>query len=455
MSMSPSSPPTPSTWDILASDHVPAPDLLRPSAVTHLDGDSFSTDVYLSPAKHREEIAKVWKRCWQMACREEQLSGPGQFIVYDVAELSAIVLRDQDGVLRAFANSCPHRGTRLCDEHGARQQLRCPFHGITWNLDGQVKQLPCAWDFAGAASGALNLSALPVASWGGFVFINFDSDAAPLAHYLEILPDHFQRWPLERRFVAAHVGKVLDCNWKITIEAFIETFHVIGIHPQSLPFFGDANSQFDVWPGVQHVSRMINPSGVASPHLGERCPPQRVLDAAAEFGLCPAGALQPGETPRQRIALHLRQRMRNELGADLSAYSDSEVMDVIEYNLFPNLVLFGGFGSPLAYRVRPAGDDPGRCLFEVYLLLPSPATGPVPPPAPTRWLNADETFGSVAELGYFGPILDQDADNMPRMQRGLGASSSGRINPTGYQEIRIRHMRNTLAAYVAAVEKLP
>lgn len=448
--MSTVSPPAPTTWEILAADLHPAPDLLRPSALATCGADSYATDAYLSPAFHRAEIDKVWKRCWQMACREEQLPRPGSFIVYDLAGLSAIVLRDNDGVLRAYANSCPHRGTRLCDGHGERQQLRCPFHGITWRLDGGIRQLPSAWDFAGREPGALDLAALPLACWGGFVFINFDRGAAPLADYLELLPEHFRRWPLERRFIAAHAAKYLDCNWKIAIEAFIETFHIIGVHPQSLPFLGDANSQFDVWPGVRHVSRMINPSGVVSPHIAERCPPQRTLDEAAAFGLCRPGPLQPGETPRQRIAADLRERLAGQLGIDLARYSDSEVIDVIEYNLFPNLVVFGGFGSPLAYRVRPAGDDPGRCLFEVYLLLPGPDGAPLPPSAPTRWLGADEPFASVEALSYFGPILDQDAANMPLMQRGLAASASGRINPGRYQEIRVRHLRETLAHYLAA-----
>lgn len=118
-------------------------------------------------------------------------------------------------------------------------------------------------------------------------------------------------------------------------------------------------------------------------------------------------------------------------------------------NLFPNFVVFGGFGSPLAYRVRPAGDDPGRCLFEVYLLLPCPDNAPLPPPAPTRWLADDEPFSSVETLSYFGPILDQDAENMPLMQRGLAASTSGRVHPSNYQEIRVRHLRETLAQYLA------
>lgn len=441
-------PPTPNTWDILCSDARPAPELLAPGPLRRLDSRPLSLDVYRSPALHRQEVDKVWRRCWQMACREDELAEPGAVVVYDVAELSALVLRDGEGRLRAYANSCPHRGTRLCEANGRQQQLRCPFHGLSWELDGSTRALPCAWDFSPEARAALHLQALPVEAWGGFVFVCFDEQAGPLADYLEVLPEHFRRWPLERRFTAAHAAKVMDCNWKVVIEAFLETFHVLGIHPQALPFLGDVNSQYDVWPGVRHVSRMINPSGVPSPHLEGRCPAQRTVDAAAEFGLCGPGPLQPGETPRGRIVAHLRATIAGQLGVDLETFSDSEVVDVIEYNLFPNLVLFGGFGSPLAYRVRPWGDDPGRCLFEVYMLLPVPEGAAPPPPAPQRWLAADEPFAAVEALSYFGPIIDQDADLMGRVQRGIGASAGGHSALSDYQEIRIRHMRATLDNYL-------
>jgi hypothetical protein len=285
--------------------------------------------------------------------------------------------------------------------------------------------------------------------WGGFVFVNFDPEAGPLADYLEGLPEHFVRWPMEDRFTAAHVVKHLDCNWKITIEAFIETFHVIGLHSESLPFFGDVNSQYDVWTGKRHISRMINPSGVSSPHLAGRMTPERTVAAAAKFGLCQDGPLGPGETPRSRIIANLRGFYSGTFGVDLSRLSDSEVLDVIEYSLFPNLIVFGGFGSPLAYRSRPDGDDPNQSIFEVWLLLPF--KGPKPPSAPTRVLGPTERFGDVAELSYYGPILDQDADMMPRVQRGLRGSRNGKVTLGAYQEIRIRHMRHTLAEYMTQV----
>ena len=129
---------------------------------------------------------------------------------------------------------------------------------------------------------------------------------------------------MERRFTAAHVVKHLDCNWKVTIEAFIETFHVIGLHPESLPFFGDVNSQYDVWSGKRHMSRMINPSGVSSPHLAGKITPERAVAGAARFGLCADGPLQPGETLRSRIVARLRGLYGETFGADPSVGSVAE-----------------------------------------------------------------------------------------------------------------------------------
>ncbi|HLG90102.1 MAG TPA: aromatic ring-hydroxylating dioxygenase subunit alpha [Alphaproteobacteria bacterium] len=440
--------PGPSTADIVAADAQPAPAFLGESNAEVPGPVDLGVEAYTSPDFHRREIKKIWRRCWQIACREDQLAKPGDFLVYDIADDSAIVLRDRGGELRAFINSCPHRGTRICDGQGHQTRLRCPFHALTWSLEGTVKEHPGSWDFPDLEAGEFDLDEIGIGTWGGFVFVNFDRAAPPLEDYLEDLPAHFASWPLDRRFTAAHVVKRLACNWKVTIEAFIETFHVIGIHPEAMPFFGDANSQYDLWPGRRHVSRMINPSGVGSPHLADRLTPERIVEAAAKFGLCEGGPLAPGETPRGRVVAHLRRFYETTFGIDLSTISDSEVADVIEYSLFPNAVLFGGYGSPLAYRSRPDGDDPNRSIFEVWLLLPY-AGDASRPSAPTRVLGDSENFADVPELSYYGPVIDQDALMMPRVQRGLRSSWKGRVTLSRYQESRIRHMRRTLAEYLA------
>jgi len=441
--------PGDSVQDVYRRDRGELPKCLAETTAASLEARPLSTDVYTSRDFHALELERMWSRVWQMACREEDIPKVGDHLVYDIGPTSLIIVRSGEDEIRAFYNSCLHRGTALRECGGNVNQFRCPFHSFTWDLRGEIKRIPSEWDFQNIRERVSRLPEARLDTWGGFIFVNLDEGAESLESYLEGVPKDFERWPLDRRFTAAHVAKELDCNWKVAQEAFIEVFHVIGIHPQSLPMFGDANAQYDVWPGRRHTSRMINLSAVASPHLNGSYGEQRILDSAASFGLCEKGAIVPaGKRARDVVVELMRERFTRDLGVDTTGLCDTEVLDVIQYNVFPNLMLFGGLGSPLVYRVRPQGDDPGRCLFEVWLLLPFPPDAPRPPAAPLRKLTADQRWSNVEELSYFGAILDQDFDMMPQVQRGLRASRTRQVLLSTYQESRIRHMRQTLDEYV-------
>ena len=440
--------PGPSVQEVLARDREPAPAVLRESAEAPPEGGDLPIEAYVSPELHRLELERVWRRVWQAACREEDLPEVGDRTVYDVGDDSLVLVRSAPDRIRAFHNACLHRGTRLCDGDGRGGALCCPYHGFTWRLDGTLSHVPAAWDFPQVREQAFRLPEAKVEAWGGFIFVNLDPGATPLSAQLEDLPRHFERWPLERRAKVAHVGKRIACNWKVAVEAFLEVFHIASVHPESVAFFGDLNSQYDVYPGQRHWSRMINLSGVPSPLVRARTSEQDALDAASRFGMCEPGTrVPPGGSARAVLADSLRSSFAKGLGIDASRYSDSEVLDVIEYFFFPNLTLFGGL-SPLCYRVRPDGHDAGSCLFEVMLLVPVPDGAPRPPAAKPRWLAEGERFASVPELSYYGPVLDQDADLLPRVQRGLLAARKPGVTLASYQESRIRHMRRTLAEYL-------
>lgn len=438
--------PGPSTSDIIARDNDGAPAALTAHAYQFLGDADIPFTRYTSPAFFDREIERMWSRTWQWACREEHIPKVGDYCVYDVGPYSVIVMRCEGDVIRAFVNSCPHRGMQFCEagSHGSGKQfLRCPFHGMSWHLDGALREIPCRWDFPHIVDDDFRLTQVPCDRWGGFVFINLDRDAAPLADYLEVLPDHFANWKLEDRFVSLHMEKVLPGNWKMVVEGFLEAFHVLATHPEGLRTAGDANAQYDIFGA--NVTRFVHTIGYPSPHLPK---------ALSERELFAALGHNPNELPegigaRAQHAQLMRKRLGKQMDVDLSTVSTSEMLDSIEYHLFPNACFFPGINIPLVYRFRPIDVD--HCIHEILLLQPVPEHGPRPPPAEVIKLGIDDPYTSVPAFVATGlaHVLDQDTENFRRQRAGIKASFKKGQTLGNYQEARIRRFHMTIDDYLA------
>ena len=443
--------PGPSVQEVIAADINPAPAIMREeSPATGQSSADLPIERYFSKAWHDREVEKVWRKTWQLACRVEEIPNIGDHIVYDIVHDSLIVTRTGPDEIRAYVNACLHRGTLLRTEGGCTKQFRCPFHGWTWNLDGQLKVIPGEWDFPHVDKAKLSLPEVRVGLWGGFVFVNFDTNCEPLESYLENLPEHFKAFNLEDRYKAVHIGKVMPCNWKLAMEAFVEAYHVPVAHSQVLAYYGDSNTQYDVWPGVHHVSRMISVQGVASPSKPATTAEQTVEEMRRDVPFFAGKPIEvsEGETARQKLAERAREKISRSIGRDISDISDSETMDLIEYMLFPNMVPWGGQILPLTYRFRPNGDDPETSIMEIMMLFKKGPDGSHPEPAKLRMLGADEAWGDAREMGSAGFIVDQDVDNLMRIQKGLRATKKPGITLARYQESRIRHFHETLDRYM-------
>ena len=270
------------------------------------------------------EKERLWKKTWQFACREEDIPKVGDRLPYSVGDLSFVIVRDSPDTFKAFYNTCLHRGTRLCDGVGSATSLRCPFHAWEWNLDGTLKSIPSRWDFSQVATAEYRLPEIKLGTWGGFIFINPDSSAAPLESSLGVLPKFFESCPAEDRFTTFHIRKRVRANWKVTLEAFLEAYHVVETHSDSLSFTGDASTQYDIWEdGAAHISRLITPLGIPSPHLGDEASVAAAADRAFEvFAMAVPGAAVPkfdptsDVAPRAQVALWRRQTMGSGLGRD-------------------------------------------------------------------------------------------------------------------------------------------
>jgi phenylpropionate dioxygenase-like ring-hydroxylating dioxygenase large terminal subunit len=451
--------PSESYEDILNRDTRPVPEHLRQGPVPELGVDPVPASRYYSPEYFQKEVDHVWSKVWQWACREEEIPNVGDYVIYEIVGKSFIVTRTAPDRIQAFYNTCLHRGRKLVTLNGCKDEFRCPYHGIAWNVDGSFKDNPIGWDFPQWEGRDMSLPQAKVDTWGGFVFINMDVHAPPLMSQIKVLADHFERYDYPNRYKAVHVAKPVRCNWKALAEAFMESHHSITTHPQILPFLADANSQYDVFDDF--VSRQFSAQGVPSPFVYDKnYTPTEIIAAmtATAGGGRRVGFLKDqmqvpdGVTARAFAAEQQRITLGAEDGHDYSQCSDAELGDALLYNVFPNMSFWAGYNPNLVYRWRPNGRDPDCGIMDVIILKRVPKTGPRPKPAPVHELGIDEPWSNAAELGGLAGVFEQDMGNLPYVQEGLHASGNGLVHFGRYSEMRIRHHHQMIERYIAEGE---
>lgn len=435
---------------LLKQETVPVPEFLKPNHPGFSD-ENLPVERYSARWFHELEAEKLWPKSWQMVCREEDIQKPGDHMVYDIVDTSIIVMRGQDDAIRGFYNSCLHRGRALRMGGGAVNQLKCPYHGFTWDLQGEFKSMPTSWDFKHLEPCQLKLPEVKVDTWAGFVFINQDLDAPSLAEHLDVLPEHFKDYNLDRSVSIAHVQRRMACNWKVAQEAFMESMHTRATHPQIMTFTGDVDSQYDMY--GDNISRSITPMAVTSSNLRDVEEALILHDILEESGRMADSdsskhVLPEGMTTREYIGELNRGIYAQASGVDLSHATHAELLDAILYSVFPNTQVWAGYFGNIVYRAIPDGDNHEACLFDVWLLGRYPAGTPCPAGAKINRLPDDQDFSKAPELGALGPVFDQDMGNLDAMTKGLKTSKKGTVSLASYQESRIRHHHLTLDKYL-------
>jgi phenylpropionate dioxygenase-like ring-hydroxylating dioxygenase large terminal subunit len=188
---------------------------------------------YSDPVVLGLERERVFRRTWQYAGRSDQVAEPGRFFTTDAGGVPVVVVRDRDGVLRAFLNVCRHRGSLVCEGEGRRETLQCPYHAWTYDLDGALRSAPRADREPGFDRDDLGLVQILLDGWGPFLFVNPDRDAAPLADTLGELPELVAGAGLDVDALRFHHRSTseYDANWKVCAENFLECYHCQVAHP--------------------------------------------------------------------------------------------------------------------------------------------------------------------------------------------------------------------------------
>jgi choline monooxygenase len=204
----------------------------------HTLGSRFYTD----PAILEIEKARIFRRTWQLvgtlshACGEvngakRTIADPESFFTADLGGEPVVVVRDKQGTLRAFSNVCRHRAGPIASGSGCMNVLRCGYHGWTYTLDGRLIGTPDIDGVEFFDRSTMGMVPLRLETWEQFIFVNFDQNTEPLAAYLREIPGQAKGFQFDGLELAERRDYVIDCNWKIYVDNYLEGYHIPIAHP--------------------------------------------------------------------------------------------------------------------------------------------------------------------------------------------------------------------------------
>lgn len=409
------------------------------------------------------ERERLWLKVWQVACRAEQIPNVGDQIVYDICEQSVVVVRSAPDTIRAFYNSCPHRGRQLATETRRSREFVCPFHGWRFNLHGKCTHIPYFENWDGIMSlDEVGLTSIKCDQWGGFVFVNFDDNAEPLVTYLGEAGEKLSAFEFEKQEFRWLASVETDANWKLTLEAFMEAYHVQTTHHQLLKSFDDRTCGHTA--GIHsYVTRFSESTGLGTPSTLLKQPPkldarpiileyfremvfeikslfsERDMSAAARIMTELPETATPVET--MLATLKFRQEAAEASGVGWPDITPKQIAEIGSiWNVFPNMVVLPQPTASLWYRARPFGngEDPEKCILDFWA-LERYAPGYSPKPKPEYYTDWRDFKGLPS-------FIAQDYENLPYMQKGARTKGfkGARLNPiqeriiSNYQEAILR-----------------
>ena len=330
---------------------------------------NYDTNRYVDPDYMEREWANVWRQSWLLAGLESDVKTPGDYFVFDLGREQILVTRTKSGAVQGFYNVCQHRGNRLVnDERGHTSNFRCAYHAWTYDTEGALKIVPYENRFTnGVPCEERSLRKVHTDIWDGFVFVSLAKEPEPLLDFLGpvvnlLAPYQFRNMVLVEDQTVHH-----QCNWKAVVDNFSELYHVDFIHPQHKRMVDCCNDTVHLFPNG-HTGLSV-PGATVNPRFPVPHEPTDILSGQLKnLGLDPAD--YNGRVLEVREAVQQRKReIGADIGFDYSAFSDDQLTDAWQYNLFPNIVLSFSPEHCWLMRPRPHPTDPQQCYFDKLSLV--------------------------------------------------------------------------------------
>lgn len=199
------------------------------------DARTLPPSVYTSAAFQDLENRNLFAKEWICIGREEEIPNHGDFVTLEIVGQPVMVMRQKDQSIRAFANSCLHRCSKLLSEsRGNKRRFVCPYHAWTYDAAGQLLKAPYMDKTPGFSTNGKRLPELKVDLWEGFIYVSLDPDIAyRISERLGGLTEVYGRYRMADYITFVHDDEIWQTNWKIAVENFIEGYHLFRIHSKS------------------------------------------------------------------------------------------------------------------------------------------------------------------------------------------------------------------------------
>ena len=441
----------------------------QPAGEERPEPETYGVEAYISAEYARAERERLWRKVWLQAGRLEDIPEVGNYLTYDILDDSVLIVRTAPDTVKAYYNVCSHRGRRLVDApkgaHNARgKQMKfvCGFHSWTYNLEGQCTHILEKGDWQGKLTEErTRLGKVQVDSWGGWIWINLDANAGPLRQYLEPAASLLDPFELQNMRCRWRRWLIFDCNWKVAMEAFDETYHVPGTHPEFIRFgnfLGWGKQQgihsqigFDAPKGFEQAKNKLRLGAGADPRKStaemqvytweqvNTNTTKTLVDAALRL----VDELPEG-TPPEKVSKHWLDSARRDDAARGVIWPTVTPEQVGRsgnaWQIFPNFQIGHAVNNMLCYTARPYGGDAEKCIFEaaVYELFPK---GQEPQ---TEWTYVAE------DDPRWGSVLPQDFSNMAAVQQGMKNDGFRGPLPNPLSEGAILSLHRNLARYMGS-----
>ncbi|BBX41927.1 aromatic ring-hydroxylating oxygenase subunit alpha [Mycobacterium simiae] len=421
---------------------------------------------YIDPEFLNLELERLFPRVWQPACREEEVPAAGCFYEYTIGRQSIAVVRQKDGSVKAFHNTCAHRGMKVVRGGGcaADKELRCEFHGWRYELDGRSSFVPCRDEFAPRPRQQWGLRPVAAGIWGGWVFVSMADDPPDLLEWLDPLPTALAPFRLQDMRYRWRKRTFLPANWKTVIDAFIEGYHTPGTHPQTMRSAQGPRPSAEPASPQEYVYAPYTPTITYKNHSRfvytqrpeharrdkgrqEQSARPEVFANSMKYQYLEVGslvterdyraaqklaAMEPSDVPPFVLYHQLCEELARAEGVDFPRMSMEQYFAGNgDWHMFPTMVILVEKSCLLGYRMLPDAEDPNRCMFEMFSLEHF-APGEVPE---TQW----QVFERWQDHDGWGELPSQDLRNIGAIHAGMHSAGFDGLWLNTAQEMSIRN----------------